>query len=172
MNVATQSVSWSKVKVLHNAYWQWDSALRATPWSRRGANIPEALTEAIVCLCTQSELIISGSGDILLPSGSIGEVKASSKSTGDLSSFSPSETWDSLFFVIAKPNDQHDYHVYDTGMDREQIGKIKVSRTETFDQQAASGRRPRFSVIEKVLIANLLEPKWKVNIENQTINGK
>ena len=166
----TYQVSWHGVKALHDSYWSWNSALRATPWAKRGANIPEALTEAIVCLCTGAELITQGSGDVLLPDGRIGEVKATSLDTSDLSSFSPSETWDTLFFVWAKPTSNPNYLVYDTNMNRQEVGELFVNSFETFDQQASANRRPRFSVIKSIIDAKGLKPSWHVDMKNQIVN--
>jgi hypothetical protein len=164
-------VTWDSVHELHIAYRAYDDALRRVPWSRRGANIPEALTEALVCLCTDGKLKTSGEGDLLLPDGRIGEVKATSKPDGDLSSFSPQESWDTLFFVIANPGDGFDYHVYDTEMSRSDFGVIQVSKAHTFNDQAMAKRRPRFSIIEKVISEYDMEPTWRVDIQKRLIGS-
>jgi hypothetical protein len=150
-------VDWHGVEMLHDAYWPWNAALSQTPWAERGANIPEALTEAIVCLCTDAKLIRGGVGDILLPNRKVGEVKATSKPTGDLTSFSPTEEFDELYFVMANPQNNHIYTVYDLGMSRREVEKIRVSSTQTFKQQSDEGRRPRFSVPEDQLQELMLE---------------
>lgn len=162
-------VDWDNIEKLHDAYWPWNTALNEVPWSQRGANIPEALTEAIVCMCIKGKLIKSGMGDILIPGSKIGEVKATSKTDGDLTSFSPSELFDKLYFVIADPKNSHIYAVYDLRMNRKDIEKIQVSNSETFRDQANQGRRPRFSIIEKVIKAQKLSPTWLVDVKKHQV---
>jgi len=162
-------VDWHGVEMLHDAYWPWNAALSQTPWAERGANIPEALTEAIVCLCTDAKLIRGGVGDILLPNRKVGEVKATSKPKGDLTSFSPTEEFDELYFVMANPQNNHIYTVYDLGMSRREVEKIRVSSTQTFKQQSDEGRRPRFSVIEKIIKERVVTPTWKVDIKKHQV---
>jgi len=162
-------VDWHGVEMLHDAYWPWNAALSQTSWAERGANIPEALTEAIVCLCTDAKLIRGGVGDILLPNRKVGEVKATSKPKGDLTSFSPTEEFDELYFVMANPQNNHIYTVYDLGMSRREVEKIRVSSTQTFKQQSDEGRRPRFSVIEKIIKERVVTPTWKVDIKKHQV---
>ena len=157
--------------MLHDAYWSWNDVLNSVPWADRGANIPEALTEAIVCLCTNSKLIRGGKGDILLPNSKIGEVKATSKASNDLTSFSPSEHFDNLYFVMADPNNNTVYSVYDLNIGRKMIEKVQVSSTQTFKDQADAGRRPRFSIIDTFIIKKSLQPTWKVDIKKHTIQS-
>jgi hypothetical protein len=163
-------VDWQNIELLHDAYWPWNKALNDVPWSQRGANIPEALTEAIVCMCIGGKLIKTGMGDVLVPGPKIGEVKATSKSEGDLTSFSPSEIFDCLYFVIANPTKNHIYSVYDLKMNRKDVEKIQVSNSETFRDQAEQGRRPRFSIIEKIIRAQRLTPTWLVDVKSHTVS--
>jgi hypothetical protein len=162
-------VDWVNVKLLHDAYWKWNTALNVVPWSGRGANIPEALTEAIACLCMNAKLIRGGEGDIVLPDGKIGEVKATSLNSGDLTSFSPSEYFDCLFFVQADLSNAHTYSVYDLEMSRGTLDQVQVSGNQSFKNQADQGRRPRFSIIDKIIIPKNLQPKWTVNVETKSI---
>lgn len=163
-------VDWQNIEKLHDAYWPWNKALSEVPWSQRGANIPESLTEAIVCMCVGGKLIRNGVGDILFAKSRIGEVKATSKTEGDLTSFSPSEIFDNLYFVMADPKTTHIYSVYDLKMDRSDVEKIRVSSTQTFRDQATARRRPRFSIIEKVINAQKLEPTWVVDVKSHTVS--
>lgn len=162
-------VDWENIEKLHDAYWPWNFALNEVPWSQRGANIPEALTEAIVCMCIDGKLIKTGMGDVLVPGPKIGEVKATSKTEGDLTSFSPSEIFDELYFVIANPDNPHIYAVYDLKMNRADVEKIEVSSSQTFLDQASQGRRPRFSIIEKVIKAQRLSPTWSVDVKKHSV---
>jgi hypothetical protein len=61
------------------------------------------------------------------------------------------------------------YLVYDLHMDRKDVEKIKVNKNETFAQQAKDGRRPRFSILSSIILANKLKPTWKVDMNSQKI---
>jgi hypothetical protein len=131
--------------------------------------MPSELTEAIVCLCTGAELIDEGHGDILLPKGLIGEVKGTSSSDGDLSSFSPSSEFDKLFFVHMDPQSHNIYHVYDLGLNRKSIAGIMVNNTSTFADHAKENRRPRFSIIDQIISPKAMNPTWKVDMTKRVI---
>jgi hypothetical protein len=165
----TLKVDWTNATLLHNAYWHYRSVATSIPWANRAPNMPSELTEAIVCLCTGAELIDEGHGDILLPQGVIGEVKGTSGYEDDLSSFSPSSEFEKLYFVHMDPNSYDIYHVYDLGLSRASISTIKVNNSETFADHSRGNRRPRFSVIDKIIRPRKLKPTWKVDMVNRQI---
>ena len=165
----TLKVDWANASLLHSAYWNYRNIVSKVPWAKRAPNIPSELTEAIVCLCTGSELIDVGHGDILLPTGLIGEVKGTGSSDDDLSSFSPSSQFDELFFVHLDAANQNVYHVYELGLNRKSISTIKVNKTATFADHCKGKRRPRFSIIKQIIKPNKLNPSWKVDMSKQVI---
>jgi len=140
----TVKVDWINASLLHDAYWNYRIIATTVPWARRAPNMPSELTEAIVCLCTGGELIDEGHGDILLPTGLIGEVKGTGSPHEDLSSFSPSSEFDKLFFVHVDPHTHDIYHVYDLGLNRKSISGIKVNKKATFADHAKGSRRQDF----------------------------
>ena len=165
----TINVDWENAGSLHEAYWNYRLIASKVPWANRSPNMPSEITEAVVCLCTGARLINEGHGDILLPNGLIGEVKGTSSSEDDLSSFSPSSNFDMLFFVHMDPNSNDIYHVYDLGLDRKAISKIMVNNSSTFEDQSRGRRRPRFSIIKQIIEPKGLVPKWKVDLRKQSI---
>lgn len=165
----TVKVDWDNASSLHEAYWNYRLIASNVPWANRAPNMPSEITEAIVCLCTGAELIDEGHGDILLPNGLIGEVKGTSSSDEDLSSFSPSSDFDKLFFVHMDQNSHDIYHVYDLGLNRTALSNIKVNNSATFADQSKGNRRPRFSVIRQIIIPRKIEPKWKVDMSKRAI---
>jgi hypothetical protein len=54
-------------------------------------------------------------------------------------------------------------------MSRRDVEKIKVSSSQTFKQQSDEGRRPRFSVIEKIIKEKAVTPTWKVDIKKHQV---
>lgn len=162
-------VDWNNVSSLHDAYWNYRAFVTTIPWVKRAPNMPSELTEAIVCLCTGAELIDEGHGDILLPHGAIGEVKGTSGYEGDLSSFSPQSEFEKLFFVHMDPSSHDIYHVYDLGLDRDSIADVKVNNNETFADHSRGNRRPRFSIIDKIIRPRNMNPTWIVDMSKQVI---
>jgi hypothetical protein len=161
---------WEDIVRIHTGYKIWDSTLRSISWVGRGANMPEALSEAIVCKCVGAQLIRTGHGDILLPNGNIGEVKATSKSEGnDLSSFSPSSGFDHLYFVQPDADNIDSYLVFDLNMNRTQMEKVFVTQSQTFGEQASAGRRPRLSIKAQIIEARGLLPTWRVHVLNHKV---
>lgn len=155
--------NWSQVVALHRAYWAYFRKINTIGWVR-SPNISPELTESIVCFCTNASLIRGRSGDIKLPDGSVGEVKATSSSAEDVSSFSPSSRFDNLYFVHMDSSSNDIYVVYDLGRNRRAIGKIKVTKTSTFNRQCKAKRRPRFSIMKEIINKNGLAPTWKVDL--------
>ena len=107
-------------------------------------------------------------GDARNPdTGEICEAKATSNYDSDMSSFSPNERFDHLFFIRLDQREDMAY-IYDLGIDSEDLKDIPVSRTETVRDQQAQGRRPRFSVIKQVINEEGLEPIGRVNLRRET----
>jgi hypothetical protein len=165
----TVRVDWVNASLLHDAYWNYRVIATTVPWANRAPNMPSELTEAIVCLCTGAELIDEGHGDILLPSGHIGEVKGTSSYESDLSTFSPSSEFDKLYFVHMDPQTNNIYHVYDLGLNRKSIAGIKVNRTATFADHSKGNRRPRFSIISQIIKPKGMTPTWKVDMSKRLV---
>ena len=165
----TVKVDWVNASLLHDAYWNYRKIAITVPWAKRAPNMPSELTEAIVCLCTGAKLINEGHGDILLPKGLIGEVKGTSSSNNDLSSFSPSSEFDKLFFVHMDEKTNNIYHVYDLGLNRKSISRIMVNSTSTFADQSKGNRRPRFSIINQIIKPKKIKPTWKVDMTKRSI---
>lgn len=165
----TVKVDWVNASLLHDAYWNYRIIATTVPWANRAPNMPSELTEAIVCLCTGAELIDEGHGDILLPKGLIGEVKGTSSSDRDLSSFSPSSEFDKLYFVHMDPKNHDIYHVYDLGLNRKSIAGIMVNNTSTFADQSKGNRRPRFSIIDQIIRPRGMKSAWKVDMSKRAI---
>ena len=162
-------VDWTNLQILHYGYLEWQSVLRNNPWATRGANIPEALTEAIVCLCTGGKLKTGTKGDVLLPDSRIGEVKATTLDRNDLTSFSPNSPFDNLYFVRFSFSDPNKYSVYDLQMNRDDLYNFKMNEYETFGEQAEDKRRPRFSIIENIINPKNLTPTWVVLMSEKKI---
>lgn len=148
-------------------YFLWkelDQRIRTS--ATRGINFPETISEAMACYALGFQWN-KGSGGDAINGDEIVEFKATSNWGLDTSSFSPSEKFDKLYFLrLDKKNDE--LYIYDTGMNSNELKKIKVNKNETFAQpgQQASGRRPRFSIINFII-----EPKGLSAIAKVDIRG-
>ena len=149
-------------------YFLWkelDRRIRSS--STRGVNFPETISEALACYTLGFQLKKNGSGDAV-NGDEIVEFKATSNWESDLSSFSPSEEFDRLYFLrLDKKTDE--LHIYDTRMNSDDVKKIKVSKGETFAEQQADGRRPRFSIIDSIIKAKGLQAIAKVDIKGKKV---
>lgn len=135
----------------------------------RGINFPETISETLLCSALGFELNRGTGGDAKDPStGNIIEAKATSNWDRDTTSFSPSETFDLLYFIRLDQREDTIYF-YNTGIDSEDLKKIKVNKTQTLAEQQEQGRRPRFSVIKFIIEPNDLKPVAKIDLRTKKI---
>jgi type-2 restriction enzyme bsp6I len=76
------------------------------------------------------------------------QVKASSNFNSDLTSFGPTSEFDILEFARLN-QEENKLYLYKIPIDN--LYDINVNSNETFKEQQQSGRRPRFSIIEKYI---------------------
>jgi len=135
----------------------------------RGVNIPETITEALLCYVSGFKLNRGIGGDALdEATGNVVEIKATSNFDRDTSSFSPKEKFNKLYFVrLDKRNDQ--MYFYDLGINSDQLKQINVSKTQTLGEQQAQGRRPRFSLIKQIVVPNGIKEYAILDLRTKTI---
>lgn len=135
----------------------------------RGINFPETISETLLCSAMGFELNRGTGGDARNPvNGEIIEVKASSNWDRDTSSFSPKERFDRLYFARLDQREDELYF-YDTGINSEELKKVKVNKTETLGEQQAQKRRPRFSVTKYIIEPNNIQPVAKIDLRTKKI---
>lgn len=123
----------------------------------RGINFPEAISEPIVCYSLDLLWNKGSFGDARTRDNKVVEIKASSNFDSDLTSFSPKMEFDILIFLRLDQVNNLAY-IYDTGLNDTTLGNIQVNATETLREQQEQGRRPRFSIISKIIVPQNLEP--------------
>ena len=147
---------------LRRLYSRWNKLNRdIKKISTRGINLPEAISENAFCLffpeCIRVVKLKQGkcSFDVLnRKTGSRIQIKASSIDE-DLTSFGPRSEWDELFFLDFSSGDGS-FKVYK--IEQEWIYKHQVNKKQTFAQQQAESRRPRFSITESIIRPIGLKP--------------
>lgn len=134
----------------------------------RGVNLPEAITEPICCYVNGFNLSLGeGSEDGIDPvTGKQVQIKASSNFNSDLTSFGPKSNFDLLHFVRLNQAEDTMY-LYDIPL--ENLYEIKMNKVETFAEQQAQGRRPRFSIIKQYIEAEGIVPYAKVDLKSKNI---
>lgn len=117
----------------------------------RGVNLHEAITEHLVCILNDYELHASsgGSEDAITKDNKKVQIKATSNFDRDLTSFGPKSKFDILEFLrLDLENDK--FYCYKIPIDN--LNNIKVNELETFNEKQLLGQRPRFSIIDKIII--------------------
>lgn len=170
MSIDLVSVDESRFQDAIKAYFLWkelDTIIRTS--HTRGVNIPETITETLLCYATGFKLNKDKGGDAFDDRNNrIIEVKATSNYDRDTSSFSPHEKFDALFFVrLDKRNDV--MYFYDLQLNSDELKQIQVNSTQKLEDQQKQGRRPRFSIIKFIVEPKGLEPFAKLDLRKQKI---
>lgn len=139
----------------------------------RNLNVPDVFSEALFCIFfnairTNGDaysydcVTIDGQKGIQIKSGSIDE---------DCSSFGPTSTWDEIYYIDFAPNGSVDGKVnfYKLDVDFENL-IVNKRKNETFKKQQTQGRRPRFSIKNKIIKPNGIEPVLTIDILNIEID--
>ena len=132
-------------------YFKWkDLNLGIKEVYTRGVNLPEAITEPICCYVNDFLLSLGEGSEDAYDSRTNHQIqiKASSNFNSDLTSFGPKSSFDELHFV--RLNSQNDImYLYEIPL--QDLYSIKMNANETFSEQQAQGRRPRFSIIKQYI---------------------
>lgn len=159
------AVDAARIKQVVDTYYHWktlDAEIRLLSGTR-GINFPSELSEYMACFSLGLYVNKNkSSGDAVDMSDpkhpKIIEIKGSSaEKTSAPNSFSPSEYFDDLVFVRLEKYDDI-LKVYRLGINSEKLGEIKVNEKQTVADQQKQGRRPRFSIQDKIVDEFGLKP--------------
>lgn len=152
-----------------DAYFKWkDLNTYVKSLVSRGINMPDAISEPMGCYCLDLLWNKASGGDAETRDGKKVEFKASSNYDSDLSSFGPVCEFDDLVFLRFNL-DTNMLYVYDTGVNSNELKKIRISSRGTVEDYQRQGRRPHFSIIDLIINAKGLEPTVVFNIRRGTI---
>ncbi|MBI5797787.1 Bsp6I family type II restriction endonuclease [Candidatus Woesearchaeota archaeon] len=148
--------------ILKDLYSEWKNlSNRIRTISTRGINLPEAISENAFCLIAEDyvRVVKLSKGKcsydcVNIKNGKRAQIKVSSTSS-DLSSFGPKSEWDELYFLDFSKGDGS-FKVYKIGA--EWVYNCHVNNDQTFQQQQKQGRRPRFSIVDKIIKPKDLKP--------------
>ena len=165
-----------RINTVIDTYFHWkqlDAEIR-TLSGTRGINFPSELSEYLACYALGLHVNKKGSqGDAVDMSDPdkplIIEIKRSrADKTSARNSFSPSENFDDLVFVRLEKYDDI-LKIYRLGINSEDLKKIKVNNEQTVEDQQKQGRRPRFSIQDKIVTEQNLQPDLIFNIRTRQI---
>ena len=159
---------YEKIKTIFQKWLEINGNLKAL--GGRTLNVPDVVSEALYCyfynaIRTNGNESGAGSYDAVdIADGSGVQVKSTSIKE-DLTSFGPHSTWDKLFFLDFCPNGTVDgqVDVYEIKDDVKGI-ILNASKGETFADQQAQGRRPRFSIKKEIIQKNGYKPDKTINL--------
>jgi len=130
----------------------------------RAVNLPEGLSEGAFCLETGSVRLtgsINGANSSFdcfnFNSNRRIQIKACSV-LPDLTSFGPNSVWDEIYFLdfFRKGEWNGKFDIY--RIENDLIYNHQVNSFQTLRQQQAQGRRPRFSIYQKIIQEREIEP--------------
>jgi len=129
-----------------NTFSAFNSILRTLFEERRNLNFPETISENLAKYILEingyNNITFANSGDLLFNDITI-EVKCFSSSGP--TSFGPTEKWNWILFIDATRYNEYYFKCYllKLSNDSEEFKNLKINRTETFNDQAQQGKRPR-----------------------------
>lgn len=152
------------------AYFKWkDVNTYISRVSSRALNMPDAISEPIGCYCLNL-LWSRGNqpGDASDSNNKVTEFKATSNFNQDLSSFGPKEEFDNLVFLRFDLS-RDKVFIYELGLNSQDLGNYSVNSRETIQDQRQQGRRPRISILNKIIIPNNMQPDMIFDIRKEKI---
>ena len=148
---------------LYNSWKSYDKLLRK--FKTRGSNIPEPLTEGLVCYLFGYKRTGGKTGDGINREGKIMEAKSTSIKN-DCTSFSPKKPyWNRIYFLdFYNSGSEGQFKIYD--LSDIDFDNLNISKKQTFKNQREQGRRPRFSIRSEVINKNNISPKLDLSLKN------
>ena len=152
-------IDYKKIKEIFKSWQEINTDLKSL--GGRGLNVPDVISEAIYCYFFDAVRTnaTAKSYDAVNIKNSAGVQIKSASIDNDLTSFGPKSSWDELYFIDFAPNGKVDGHVdiYKIESDVKDI-IMNNKKSETFADQQKQGRRPRFSIKEKIIKKQNLKP--------------
>lgn len=134
----------------------------------RNLNVPDVFGESLFCYFFNA-IRTNGSAysyDCVMKDTLAGVQIKSCSIKNDCSSFGPTSTWDEFYFIDFAKNGTIDgkAYIYKIDIDFSNI-VLNEKKGETFHDQQMQGRRPRFSIKQKIIKPYHLKPIKIINLE-------
>ena len=140
----------------------------------RQINTPEAMSEGILCMLTGAIKVLDkepklpnnvvSSFDCYSP---VNKTRIQVKASANLSSptsFGPRSQWDEIFLMdfVVDGKFNGDYRVYQ--ITSSLIDSVMINKTTNFIDYQKTGMRPRFSIYNKIILPNNIQPIFQDNL--------
>lgn len=135
----------------------------------RNLNVPDVFSEALFCIFFNSVRTnnTAHSYDCVSKDTGNGIQVKSASIPNDCTSFGPNSTWDELYYVDFAPNGYVDGNVYFYKIENSIYDIVlNEKKNQTFREQQLQGRRPRFSIKNKIINPENLKPVLKINLND------
>ena len=165
----------SDFKVIQTVFQNWLSANKNLKnIGGRTLNVPDVISEALFCIAfdaVRTNNTAHSFDCVLRKTGQGVQVKSASIPT-DCTSFGPKSKWDLLYFLDFVPNGTFDGNIDVYEIDGNEIYDLVLNKEkgETFRDQQKQGRRPRFSIQNRIIRVHNLKPVKKININTGVIS--
>jgi len=142
---------------------------RISEYGGRKVNLPEILSEGVFCLFMDTYRVskvygTSSSFDAYDPRNNARiQIKGCSV-VPDLTSFGPTSVWDEIYFMDFYTNGEWNGEIHIYKINNDLIYSQKVNKSQTFREQQEQGRRPRFSIYDKIIQKEKLSPIKEINL--------
>ncbi|WP_291650939.1 Bsp6I family type II restriction endonuclease [Clostridium sp.] len=167
--MSLEKISQERFNKVCDLYFSWKSLNSGIKENySRGVNLPEAITEPVCCYVNGFLLSLGeGSEDAVDPNNNNQiQVKATSNWDRDLTSFGPRSHFSELHFVRLNQSEDKMY-LYNIPID--DLKDVKVNVNETFEEQQADNRRPRFCIIDKYIKPFDIRPYAIVDLKQKVV---
>lgn len=134
----------------------------------RNLNVPDVFSEALFCIAFDAVRTnqTAHSYDCVMKSTGEGVQVKSASIPNDCTSFGPTSTWDLLYYADFAPNGYVDGEVWFYEIESIDVYNLVLNskKGETFADQQAQGRRPRFSMKKQIIGSKGLLPVKKISL--------
>ena len=134
----------------------------------RNLNVPDVFSEALYCIffdAVRTNRTAHSYDAVSKTTGEGIQIKSASISK-DCTSFGPTSKWDRLIYADFAPNGCVDGNVWFYEIKSNDVYDLVLNekKGETFSDQQAQGRRPRFSMKSRIINVQRVQPIKKINL--------
>lgn len=136
----------------------------------RGLNVPDVFSESLFCIAFNAVRTNDDPGahsyDCVMKDTGEGVQVKSASIPNDCTSFGPTSNWDLLYYADFAPNGYIDGNVDFYKIDSDDVYGLVLNKkkNETFADQQAQGRRPRFSIQSQIIKKKGLKPEKSISL--------
>jgi len=130
-------------------------------------NFPESISENLCCFVNDYKRSTGkGSEDVIAKDGRLVQIKATCNFKKALSSFGPKSKFDELYFIrVDTEHDKIEMHEIPV----KNLEDIKVNKDKKITGFQSEEKRPRFSIIKKIIEPQNLKPYVEIDLSTKEV---